>query len=327
MTIYQKNIYRIHFKNNSYPAFLYWVAFALLVSIFCILSGSFLQTRQDSYETKKSLDYSYAIESSDFNEEYLSYYKLSNLVSISRDDEVIHANFYVQTNSQNNVRINGIKLKNGEIAISKKIADELNVSTGDTIEIMLPMYVDASTYTVSEITPYVDDYYDFEDDYDFSVAVVGYDETVITNANGVYVGFLSDDMLNAFMAQELSYNQMYYVLPELELERSNLIMLEMVFMLISMIIFAIYTIIINAMLKSEWRKYFIEGLGVKCTRKIILLDKTIFNASLGVFVSLLMLVISLIGIVHAGYALVIVGIHSMLSIANLLWRDKYGKAL
>jgi hypothetical protein len=248
-------------------------------------------------------------------------------VSISRDDEVIHANFYVQTNSQNNVKINGIKLKNGEIAISKKIADELNVSIGDTIAIMLPMYVDASMYTVVEITPYVDDYYDFEDDYDFSVAIIGYDETVITNANGIYVGFLSTELLDAFMEQELPYNRLYYVLPELELERSNLIMLGMVFMIISMIIFAIYTIIINAMLKSEWRKYFIEGLGVKCTRKIILLDKTIFNASLGVFVSLLMLVSSLIGIVHVGYALAIVGIHSMLSIANLLWRDKYGKAL
>ena len=61
----------------------------------------------------------------------------------------------------------------------------------------------------------------FEDDYDFSVAIIGYDETVITNANGVYVGFLSDDMLNAFMAQELPYNQRLHPLPCLSLRSQD----------------------------------------------------------------------------------------------------------
>lgn len=326
MNIFQKKIYKIHIKNNSYPAFLYWVAFVLLISIFCICGGSFLRTAYDCYVAKENLGYSHVVESSEFDDDYFSCYKLDNLVSLSKSSSSINCNFYIQVNGKTDININRIKLGNGEIAISQRIADKLNVSVGESIQVALFMYDEPIVYKVVEITPYVDDYYDFADDYDFSVSVIGFDDTIVSHSNGKYVGFLTEERLNSFMNQKLPYTKMYSVEPELEVARRNIAIVSTVFTVIATVLFLIYTAIINNVLKTEWRKYFLEGVGVKCLRKFIFLDKIIFTGTLAILVSAILFVSALIGIIQLSFTLVISVSYLILTTANLLRRDRYGKA-
>ena len=327
MNIFQKKIYKTHVKNNSYPAFLYWVAFALLISIFCFGCGSFLKAQRETLTTKEKMGYSHVVESTEYNAEYFSYYKLSNLVSIEKDNHIANANFYVQINSESDIRICSDNIAPGEIAISEKIASNLGASVGDSIQLMLPLYADASTYKVVKILSYVDDYYDFEDDYDFSVALIGYDAVIESHAKGVYVGFFAEEDVNAFLLQELPYNKMYYATSELEQSKNETITSNIIVLAVLTAMFSLYSILISTNLKKEWRKYFVEGVGLNFLRRLILLDKLIFIATLGFFVSVLMFVASLLDIVLFDFALKVLLSYVAVMVVNLSWRDKYGKAI
>ena len=327
MNIFQKKIYKTHVKNNSYPAFLYWVAFALLISIFCFGCGSFLKAQRETLTTKEKMGYSHVVESTEYIAEYFSYYKLSNLVTIEKGNHIANANFYVQINSESDIRICSDNIAPGEIAISEKIAKNLNVSVGDSIQLMLPLYADASTYKVVKILSYVDDYYDFEDDYDFSVALIGYDSVIESHAKGVYVGFFTEEDVNAFLSQELPYNKMYYVTSELEQSKNEIITSNIIVLAVLTAMFSLYSILISTNLKKEWRKYFVEGVGLNFLRRLILLDKLIFIATLGLFVFALMFVASLLDIVLFDFALKVLVSYVAVMVVNLSWRDKYGKAI
>ena len=327
MNIFQKKIYKTHVKNNSYPAFLYWVAFALLISIFCFGCGSFLKAQRATLTTKEKMGYSHVVESTECNAEYFSYYKLSNLVSIEKGNNIANANFYVQISSESDIRICSDNIAPGEIAISEKIASNLGASVGDSIQLMLPLYADASTYKVVKILSYVDDYYDFEDDYDFSVALIGYDAVIESHAKGVYVGFFTEEDVNAFLSQELPYNKMYYATSELEQSKNEIITSNIIVLAVLTAMFSLYSILISTNLKKEWRKYFVEGVGFNFLRRLILLDKLIFIATLGLFVSVLMFVASLLDIVLFDFALKVLVSYVAVMVVNLSWRDKYGKAI
>ena len=327
MNIFQKKIYKTHIKNNSYPAFLYWVAFALLISVFCFGCGSFLKAQRETLTTKEKMGYSHVVESTEYNVEYFSYYKLSNLVSIEKGNHIANANFYVQINSESDIRICSDNIAPGEIAISEKIARNLGASVGDSIQLMLPLYADASTYKVVKILSYVDDYYDFEDDYDFSVALIGYDAVIESHTKGAYVGFFTEEDVNAFLSQELPYNKMYYATSELEQSKNEIITSNIIVLATLTAMFSLYSILICTNLKKEWRKYFVEGVGVIFLRRLILFDKLIFIATLGLFVSVLMIFASLLDIVLFDFALKVLASYVAVMVLNLSWRDKYGKAL
>ena len=327
MNIFQKKIYKTHVNNNSYPAFLYWVACALLISIFCFGCGSFLKAQRETLTTKEKMGYSHVVESTEYIAEYFSYYKLSNLVTIEKGNHIANANFYVQINSESDIRICSDNIAPGEIAISEKIASNLGASVGDSIQLMLPLYADASTYKVVKILSYVDDYYDFEDDYDFSVALIGYDAVIESHAKGVYVGFFTEEDVNAFLSQELPYNKMYYATSELEQSKNEIITSNIIVLAVLTAMFSLYSILISTNLKKEWRKYFVEGVGLNFLRRLILLDKLIFIATLGLFVFALMFVASLLDIVLFDFALKVLVSYVAVMVVNLSWRDKYGKAI
>lgn len=327
MNIFQKKIYKTHVKNNSYPAFLYWVAFVLLISIFCFGCGSFLKAQRETLTTKEKMGYSHVVESTEYNAEYFSYYKLSNLVSIEKGNHVANVNFYVQINSESDIRICNDNIAPGEIAISEKIASNLGANVGDSIQLMLPLYADASTYKVVKILSYVDDYYDFEDDYDFSVALIGYDAVIESHAKGVYVGFFTEEDVNTFLSQELPYNKMYYATSELEQSKNEIITSNIIVLAVLTAMFSLYSILISTNLKKEWRKYFFEGVGLNFLRRLILFDKLIFIATLGLFVSVLMIFASLLDIILFDFALKVLVSYVAVVVVNFSWRDKYGKAI
>ena len=273
------------------------------------------------------MGYSHVVESTEYNAEYFSYYKLSNLVSIEKGNNIANANFYVQISSESDIRICSDNIAPGEIAISEKIASNLGASVGDSIQLMLPLYADASTYKVVKILSYVDDYYDFEDDYDFSVALIGYDAVIESHAKGVYVGFFTEEDVNAFLSQELPYNKMYYATSDLEQSKSEIITSNIIVLAVLTAMFSLYSILISTNLKKEWRKYFVEGVGLNFLRRLILLDKLIFIATLGLFVFALMFVASLLDIVLFDFALKVLVSYVAVMVVNLSWRDKYGKAI
>ncbi|MCR5456954.1 MAG: hypothetical protein K6F14_02635 [Clostridiales bacterium] len=326
MNKYQKKIYKTHITHNSYPAFLYWVVFAVLIFAVILLCGNFLKTEQGALDAKKTMGYSYVIESSEFNSKYFSHYKLGQLVPIKNGDNVMHSNFYVQMDSQSVIGIYKKNIGTGEIVISKKIANKLNINIEDSIQVLLPLHDDPTTYTVVDILPYVDDYYDFGDDLDFSVALVGYDALLESHTNGDYIGFFTDADVDAFMTKELPYTKMYYVEAELEQSNFKIVITNIVFFVIIAAAFALYSSLISISLKKEWKKYFVEGIGVTFLRKLVLLDKLIFVSTLGIFISVSALIGYILSIVTLFFALVVLLLCTTIAIINLSWRDKYGKA-
>ena len=327
MNKYQKKIYKTHIIRNSYPAFLYWVAFAVLISVVFLWCGSFLKTEQETLNSKKAMGYSYVIESSEYNSEYFSHYKLKQLVSIKKCNKVVHSNFYVQMDSQSNTDIYKETIGPGEIVISKKVANKLNINIKDTIQVLLPLHDEETAYTVIDILPYVDDYYDFEDDYDFSVALIGYDELLESHTNGDYIGFFTEDDADTFMTNELPYTKMYYVAVDFEQAEREIIISNTIAFAVLTSIFTLYSILISIGLKKEWRKYFVEGVGVNFLRKLILFDKLVFIVTLVLFTSVLVILSSLLKIVLFEFALKVLLLYVVVMIVNLSWRDKYGEAI
>ena len=161
----------------------------------------------------------------------------------------------------------------------------------------------------------------------FSVALIGYDAVIESHAKGVYVGFFTEEDVNAFLSQELPYNKMYYATSELEQSKNEIITSNIIVLAILTAMLSLYSILISTNLKKEWRKYFVEGVGLNFLRRLILLDKLIFIATLGLFVSVLMIFASLFDIILFDFALKVLVSYIAVMVVNLSWRDKYGKAI
>jgi hypothetical protein len=207
------------------------------------------------------------------------------------------------------------------------ILNKLNININDTIQVLLPLHDEAAAYTVLDILPYLDDYYDFGDDYDFSVAIVGCDALLESHVKGDYIGFFTDSDVETFMTNELPYTKMYYAAVEFEQTEREIIISNIIVFAVLTAMFTLYSILISIGLKKEWRKYFVEGVGLNFLRRLILLDKLIFIATLGLFVSLLMIFASLLDIILFDFALKVLVSYVAVMVVNLSWRDKYGKAI
>ena len=189
----------------------------------------------------------------------------------------------------------------------------------------MPIYTEAKKYKVVEISPYIDDFYDFKDDFDFSVALIGYDEIIVSHTNGKYVGFFDDGELTSFMLSGTPYSKMHYATVEMEGTKAEILILHIATALIASFLFGAYAIIVNLILRDEWRKHFFDGVGLSFLRKMILLDKIIFTSTLGAVVLIILVTAALLNEIPRFFVFMIFLAYLVTMIALFLWRDKYGK--
>ena len=62
MNVFLKKEYKPHLVRNSYPMFLYWIAFVLLTVLTLGFFGVNIAGRSECVEAKIELGYSYAVE-------------------------------------------------------------------------------------------------------------------------------------------------------------------------------------------------------------------------------------------------------------------------
>ena len=280
MSDFLKKEYKTHIIHNSYPMFLYWIAFVLLTALALGAFGVNTARRSECVEAKMGLGYSYAVETESSYAEYSSHYKLNNPVGTSNSKgKLAYTNFYVELSDGSGFSLCEYKLSPDGIAISSKLADRLGVGTGDEIVADISIWDSGKSYTVEAILPYLDDYYGFEDSYGLSVAVVAADQRIVDNASGRFVAFLTDSEHEAFMDDECGYLNRYYASAEMEIAKRNCDILNLVWLVSAAAVFVAYSVFIGKTMRVEQRKYFIEGLSERDLRMLITADRAVFCVS------------------------------------------------
>lgn len=295
--------YKNHLKRNAYPLAIIGGAFAILmVFIVGLLSrGMFLNARQ--YNTISSNDYKYVVESSSLNPVLDVYYKMEQLVTCeSKAERRIHVNAYMalQDVTYDNSPLSTKQLSNNEIAVSKKVAEKLKLSVGDKLNLHIGIYEDSVEYVIVEIIDYVDDFYIFEENVDFSVIKIAYSEAIEKGVKGSYVTFLSESGLQEFQNKNFSYSEINNVGAECEILFKKILLMNIVSVSVFLIVCISYISIIKRILDKEIRKYFINGYGYKQTKKIALFDYLIWIVSplwIGIFGFLILYLLTMFSLI------------------------------
>lgn len=274
--------YKRHIKRNIYPVIFYWIVFVMLSVILISLLGMVLTKKEKQYKSIAGKGYDYAIAGIDEQKKENSYFKINSLVTVFANNEVMHTNAYMEIegvtyNSQGALYTN--ELKNGEIAISQKLAKRLDVEIGDAIQLELSVYDESKEYVVACFLDYMDDCYDFLDDSSFSVIKLSADSKMMESLRGTSVGFYTSQELDDFLANKGSYSRLYDVKTELELLNRQRIAFYVGITVLWLTFVIIYSKILNKQIYKEAKKYLIDGYSKKDVRLFKQLDTTVFVLS------------------------------------------------
>ena len=187
-----------HLQKNAFPILLYLIAFMIISVTVTFCAAAIIDPITKNCSSIRECDYDYAVESQNKSLDYRQNYKLENLVTFLNADKRINVNTYLNSDVNNGVISLNNSLKADEAAISKQIADRLDVKVGDQLQVDLPIYDTPAIYHIKEIIPYISDYYEIDDNKDFAVAFLGYDEKIENNTSGKYVCFLTDSEFEQF---------------------------------------------------------------------------------------------------------------------------------
>ena len=212
--------YKNHLKRNAYPLTIIGGAFAILVIFLISLLSHVMFINERQYNTISSNDYKYVVESSKLNPVSNVYYKIEQLVTCeSKSNRRIQVNTYMDLPNVtcDNSPLLTRQLNNNEVAISKKVAEKLNLNVGDKLNLHISLYEDGVEYVIVEIIDYVDDFYNFEENRDFSVIKVAYSKAIEKGLKGGYVTFLTENGLQEFMSKNYSYSNITNVETECEI--------------------------------------------------------------------------------------------------------------
>lgn len=273
------NEYKRHVKRNFIPLFITGLFFTLIIILTFSLLTRGLVFDEMQYKTVSSKYYDYIVESSNNNYYKNSYYKINSLVTCENlEGEIIHSNAYMDLECLYDEKspLFSDELEDREIIISKKIANKLEVDIGSFIYLHLFIYNTKVEYKIIDIIEYVDDYYDFEDDDDFSVFKIGYNPTIISGISGHYVSFLSNDEMKDYYDKNISHSNIYQINSELDVLLTNIILFNALLFVSYVSLCIAYVIFSKRKIDIELRKYFINGYGYKQTKNMAFLDYSIW---------------------------------------------------
>ena len=214
-------MYCSHLKRNFTSYILYFMIFLLISIVLLLVYGSAISKKIKIYKNIIKYDYSYVIECSSSYEEYYEYFKFESLVSIvNNSNKLINVNLYIPINEGTSSIVNN-DIEYGEIVISEKIAKKLKVNIGDSLLLNLSIYDTPQEFIIKDIILYLDDLYDFKDDFDFSVAIIKLNPETIKKFRGIYVGLLTKEQYEKFVVNTVGYNYIYDVNNEIDILKGH----------------------------------------------------------------------------------------------------------
>ena len=324
-----KKQYKSHLIRNLSNMCVLIVAYILISSVFMLSVCCLISRNEKQLEFKEKLGYDYVIESATCEDASLCYYKLDTLVTIESDNgNKIHTNFYMDiSDSCDSRQVFATKsLSENQIEISRKVAEKIGVSVGDKVYVHLSIFNDPQVYTVAIIGEYIDDFYDYSDDSDFSVAAIHYTAKIADNAKGRFVGFYTQEEYVDFYDSGISYSEIYNVENELQHDGTMLLISKIVCVIVYVLFAVLFSIIAHKRVFLEIRKYFVAGMGYKKVKTMHLLDKIVFEVSPLLFPMLFIAIGCMIGIVSVKLLMTVAFIFTSQVIAILAWREGYEKA-
>ena len=267
--------YTKHLRNNLYPN-ICWGIGLLIVSIIIVFAYISAVSPINSNLSVISNAYEHIVES-DEDYDYSFMFQFEELITVSSDNgKTINCNVYMYGNGESGMLDQARALSDNEIAISETIARKLGVSEGDLVLLDLPYSADLKEYTIRLVTSPIWNYYEVLKNTDFSVAYIGFNEDVKTNAMLKREYFLNADEYNSFMLSNCSYKRHY----EMDHERKELINLINVITFICAVSISIASIfaavMLNASIKNEVTKYYYDGYGQNITRMFYVRDFIVF---------------------------------------------------
>lgn len=153
-----------------------------------------------------SLDYRYVLIAQEGYEEN-SFCRFIHLSTISKDKN-FNTNVYMQTpesNYRSDAPMYVKTLKSDEIALSEKLAEKIKASIGDIVMLELSIIENPVPYKVVGIFEYVDDYYEFNKNTDFSVCLIGYNSSIYLGQKNEKISFLNYDEKEKYLSSGMSY--------------------------------------------------------------------------------------------------------------------------
>lgn len=271
--------YMIHFRSIFFP--FVWpgigLLFGCLLALFVMIAATYPLER--NYESICDSGYSFVLESDVRYDDFPCNYKLDNLVVIGNTDgSKINVNTYMTSSADNSFGKTdlSVQLSEDEVAISQKIAENLNVKIGDAVHLWLPYYEDEKLFTISVITPYVWDFYEVRDNLDFSVSCLAYSEDIENKANGKYVYFLNQSDYELFVSNNYSYSAKYDITNEMEQISIIQITGNTVLAVLIVILSSLSYVLISKMITKECIKYVFNSYSFRFVKRMHRTDHFIF---------------------------------------------------
>lgn len=226
-----KTEYFKHLRNNVFLYIWYSLTFLILCTILIIVLAMLTLHSKQNLKTISEMDYEYAVESQERYDDFSSNFKFSNIIMLSSDSgKRANINLYMALpHNDNYIGIPSTSEQNiNEIAIAQNIADALNASIGDMVLIWLPTYSEPQPYTVSDITPYIWDYYNIKENSDFSAACISYNAKTASSSRGKYVYLLNEQEWEHFFSNNYSYIRKYDMYYELKEQQDHILLCDIV---------------------------------------------------------------------------------------------------
>lgn len=199
-----------------------------------------------------------------------SFYRFDYLCSLSSQKKTTNLNVYMQvpgSKYRDNSPMNSIDLGTQDVAISKKTAKKMKLNIGDSVQLMFPVLDAPIEYTVADIFEYVDDYYDFNRNEDFSAVLLGYDEKLTRGMRNSVVSFLDEEEKNEFIASEASYIDIFDIRYDLKNLGIKSIIHDYSIGLIVSLVGLAFMLFEKKNVELEWRKFFFDGYTNRLVKK------------------------------------------------------------
>ena len=329
-----KNVYKKHFQFCLKTLSAICALFVITSLIVILLLNQLFAPHYDIISaTVQKLGYAGAVETLSQNDGIDPLFKLDNLVTVkSVSGRKANVNLYATVSNEQNKRtetfygLSKKALKENEIIISEKVSRALKVSVGDSILLEYTFRDVPTEYTIAEISEYMTDYYDFEKNSDFSIAVVGPENRLDEKTSGKYVSLINEDEYSTFISGERSYLSIYNIKDEVnhlfQMAHLKTIIIGVVYLCLAVALL----VIIHKAISNEILKYYRFGYPVKKVLQIRNYDYVFF---VGVPQAIVLIVL-LLTVVDNSFNLisflVLLGISIILLIVSLVRRGKYANA-
>ena len=255
------------------------------------------------------------------------YIKYDNLCTVKQEERSINVNTYMQNKDM--VYRQGSPLcyetlASNEILVSQKVAQRLNVSVGSYVKLDFILSEGETQYVVKDIFEYVTDFYRFDENSDFSVVLIGYDEDRSEQYRKQYVSFLAEEELQDYQDNDYSYKELFYLASDKAVVERKCAGTELLMLGLHVLTLGVYFVAVRKNVMCEMKKYRYDGFSRESIayfirayrRRFIMIPWTVW-----------MLCISVIGHGMISWKLWLPGFMLELLLYCLLWmrNDVYGK--